>query len=348
MWHRLAEPMGLLYGQDALDAVQCGIALPLMGGSVAFTHVRLIDKSYTSCIMPIDSVPAPWQDVLIRLTRVPYTTCLPDGPQVMGILNITPDSFSDGGLHTCIEKILTTVHNMNTAGCLLVDIGGESTRPGATPITPKQEWERIGPVIEILQEKFPHMTLSVDTRHSFVMDRALTAGVHIINDISALQYDPQSLELLTEKECGIVLMHMRGTPQTMDKHVFYNNIAYDVVRELGERINTALAAGISKNRIIIDPGFGFAKTPAQNIELLRRCLLMANLGYRVLFGVSRKRMIGAMTRESQATSRDIGTHIATLSAMPMGAPILRVHDVPGMVQSVRVWQNLYGSSISTY
>ncbi|MBO7072557.1 MAG: dihydropteroate synthase [Acetobacter sp.] len=343
MWSRLAEPIGLLYRQDARDAIYRGIGLPLMGGDVAFTHVRLIDKAYTSPIMKIDAVPSTWQDVLIRLTRTPHTKCLPDGPQVMGILNITPDSFSDGGQHTCIEKVLATVHDMNAAGCCLVDIGGESTRPGSIPITPEQEWERIGPVIKALQINFPHITLSVDTRNSYVMDRALALGTHIVNDISALQHDPHSLPLLAKKDCGVVLMHMRGTPQTMDTHVFYNHIVYDVVRELGKRINNALSAGISKERIIIDPGFGFAKTPSQNIELLRRCLIMANLGYRVLFGISRKRMIGVMTRESKTTLRDTGTQIATLSAMPLGAPILRVHNVSGMIQSIRIWQSLYGS-----
>lgn len=343
MWSRLVEPIALLYGSDARDAIYRGIGLPLMGGEIAFTHVRLIEGSSTSPVMQIDSVPSTWQDVLIRLTHIPYTKCLPDGPQVMGILNITPDSFSDGGQHTCIEEVLTTVHNMNAAGCFLIDIGGESTRPGATPITPEQEWERIGPVIEALRTNFPHVTLSVDTRNSFVMNRALALGAQIINDISALQHDPQALPLLAQKDCGVVLMHMRGTPQTMDKHVFYNHIVYDVVRELGERINTVVAAGISKERIIVDPGFGFAKTPSQNIELLRRCLIMANLGYRVLFGVSRKRMIGVMTHESQAASRDSGTQIATLSAMPLGAPVLRVHNVHDMMQSMRVWQSLYGS-----
>ena len=341
MWNRLVEPMGLLYGPDARAAIQHGTGLPLMGGPVAFTMARLIDGTHTSAPMRVEDIPGPWQGVLLRLTRAAPPAHLPDGPQVMGILNVTPDSFSNGGQHFGVAQALGAARAMADAGCRVLDIGGESTRPGAATVTPEQEWDRVGPVLEALRQNLPAVALSVDTRNSLVMDRALAAGADVINDVTALQHDPQALPLLAERHCGVVLMHMRGTPQTMDTHTEYTDVACDVVRELGQRVNAALAAGISHDRLMVDPGFGFAKTHEQNVTLLRRRLLLANLGCRVLFGLSRKRMIGAMTGEPRAEARDPGTQAATLEAMPLGAAVLRVHDVPGMVQSMRLWQALH-------
>jgi dihydropteroate synthase len=342
-WHRLAEPMGLLYGDAAVAAVRQGMALWLMGGAVAFSCVRLIEGAQVSAPLPVGDVPADWQSVLGRLVVPVPDAGLPAGAQVMGILNTTPDSFSDGGQHDTREAAVRAGRAMAEAGCRVLDIGGESTRPGSAVITPAQEWERVGPVIKGLRQEVPQVALSVDTRNSLVMERALEAGAAVINDVTALQHDACALPLLAEHDCGIVLMHMRGTPQTMEQYAVYSDVACEVVRELGARVEAAEAAGIARKRLMVDPGFGFAKTAAQNVELLRRCLLLANLGCRVVFALSRKRMIGDMTGEATPAARDAGTQAASLQAMPLGQPVLRVHDVPGMVQALRVWQALYAA-----
>lgn len=342
-WHRLAEPMGLLYGDAAVAAVRQGMALWLMGGAVAFSGVRLIEGAQVSAPLPVGDVPADWQSVLGRLVASVPDAGLPAGAQVMGILNATPDSFSDGGQHDTREAAVRAGRAMAEAGCRVLDIGGESTRPGSVVITPAQEWERVGPVIKGLRQEVPQVALSVDTRNSLVMERALEAGAAVINDVTALQHDARALSLLAEHDCGIVLMHMRGTPQTMEQYAVYSDVACEVVRELGARVEAAEAAGIARKRLMVDPGFGFAKTAAQNVELLRRCLLLANLGCRVVFALSRKRMIGDMTGKATPAARDAGTQAASLQAMPLGQPVLRVHDVPGMVQGLRVWQALYAA-----
>ncbi|MBO1328864.1 dihydropteroate synthase [Acetobacter suratthaniensis] len=342
-WHRLVEPMGLLYGDAAVTAVRQGTAQWLMGGDVAFSAVRLIEGAQLSAPRPVSDIPAGWQGELARVVAPVSAAGLPAGAQVMGILNATPDSFSDGGQHDTSEAAVQAGRAMVAAGCRVLDIGGESTRPGSAVITPAQEWERVGPVITALRQAVPQAALSVDTRNGLVMERALAAGAAVINDVTALRHDPGALPLLAGHTCGIVLMHMRGTPQDMEQYAVYEDVACEVVRELGERVDAAEAAGIARSRLMVDPGFGFAKTAAQNVELLRRCLLLANLGCRVVFALSRKRMIGDMTGETAPAARDAGTQAASLQAMPLGQPVLRVHDVPGMMQGVRVWQALYAA-----
>lgn len=342
MWRRLVEPMGFLFGQMAQEAIRQGVALPFQNSSAAFTTVLLIEGDTATGPMPVGAVPNAWLPVMQRLVSPVSDAGLPAGPLVMGILNTTPDSFSCAGQHLQAEHAMQAAEHMVQAGAKVLDIGGESTRPGATVISPQQEWERVGPVLEGVHQAMPDVPLSVDTRNSLVMERALAAGACVINDVSALGHDPEALPLLADKRCSVVLMHMRGTPQTMDRHTDYTDVACDVVRELGQRVDAAVAAGIARDRLMVDPGFGFAKTHAQNVVLLRRVLLLANLGCRVVFAISRKRMIGALTGVSEPALRDSGTVAASLMAMPFGNPLLRVHNVGDMVQGVRVWQGVYG------
>ena len=342
MWRRLAEPMGLLFGQMAQDAIRQGVALPLQNSTAAFTTVLLIDGTTLTGPMPVSAVPHGWLPVLQRLVSPVSDAGLPAGPLVMGILNTTPDSFSCKGEHFHAGYAVQAAERMVQAGAGVLDIGGESTRPGAAAVSPQQEWERVGPVLEHLCQSMPDVPLSVDTRNSLVMERALDMGAHVINDVSALEHDPAALPLLAAKSCGVVLMHMRGTPQTMDAHTRYTDVACDVVRELGQRVEAAEAAGIERTRLMVDPGFGFAKTQEQNVVLLRRILLLANLGCRVVCALSRKRMIGALTGITDPAQRDSGTVAASLMALPLGNPLLRVHNVADMVQGVRVWQGVQG------
>lgn len=340
-FRRLAEPAGLLYGTAAQDAVKRGFALPLAGGPAAFSCVDLIEDRTHSGFMPVGNVPAGWQDVLARLVAKPPAAAMPEGPQVMGILNITPDSFSDGGRHHEALRAVQAGQAQVSAGASVLDIGGESTRPGAAVVTPEQEWERIGPVVQGLKQQVPEAVLSIDTRNSAVMAQALAVGADVINDVSALTHDPEALPLLAEKQCGVVLMHMRGTPATMTQHAVYEDVACDVVRELGARLTTAIEGGIAPERLSVDPGLGFAKNTAQGVALLRRLPLLANLGCRVVLGVSRKRMIGELTGVQDPAGRDAGTQAASLEGVPLGQTVLRVHAVEGMVQALRVWQHVH-------
>jgi dihydropteroate synthase len=260
------------------------------------------------------------------------------GPWVMGIVNVTPDSFSDGGRHFTLEAAVEAGLAMRAAGADLVDIGGESTRPGAAPVTPEQEQARILPVIEALARE--GVAVSVDTRHAATMQAALAAGARVVNDVTGLAHDPQAAGVVAAAGAPVVLMHMRGTPQTMMDHARYSDVAAEVAGELAGRIAAAEAAGIARADIAVDPGIGFAKDHAQNAELLDRLAVLLGLGCHVLAGVSRKRFIGHLTGEDVAARRGPGSLAAALAALDRGATILRVHDVAETVQAVRVWRGV--------
>ncbi|MBE7729969.1 dihydropteroate synthase, partial [Komagataeibacter sp. FXV3] len=293
-------------------------------------------------IVPACAIPAQWVQVADRV-GVPFPDAgLPPGPQVMGIINVTPDSFSDGGRHYRAAPALDAIGAMYAAGCRIVDIGGESTRPGAPPVTAEEEWRRIGPVIRAVRENsaFDDLYLSIDTRQGMVMDQALGAGANIINDVSALTYDPAARGVVARHGCPVMLMHMRGTPATMHDHTTYDDVAVDVVRELAHRVDEAVAAGIDRARILVDPGIGFAKTVEGNLDLLARLPLLANLGCRVVLGVSRKRMLGEICAQPDAARRDPATIAASLPGLVFAGTVLRVHNVTAMMQAMRVSQGL--------
>jgi dihydropteroate synthase len=253
---------------------------------------------------------------------------------VMGILNASPESFANGGVAATAELGL----QMIAQGAAILDIGGESTRPGAAPISPAEEQKRVLPLITALAGQGAAM--SIDTRHASTMQAALEAGASIVNDVTALAHDPASASVVARYGCRLVLMHMRGTPQTMTSLTHYNDVVADVIHDLSARIAAAEGAGITRDKIIIDPGIGFAKTAAQNLELLRRLAEFAVLGLPILIGVSRKSFIGAYGGEPEPQRRAPGSIAAALFALDRGASILRVHDVPETVQAVRVWTAL--------
>ncbi|GAO00845.1 dihydropteroate synthase [Komagataeibacter xylinus NBRC 13693] len=339
---RLIEPVGLLHGPAARQAVEAGLARWLAGGPTAYTLVRLWGGGEDGRILPAGSLPAQWTGVADRLSAPFPDAGLPSGPQVMGIINVTPDSFSDGGRHYHAASALESMLAMHAAGCRIVDIGGESTRPGAPPVTAEEEWRRIAPVIRMVRERsaLDDLYLSIDTRQAMVMDRALEAGANIINDVSALTYDPAARAVVARHDCPVMLMHMRGTPATMRNHTVYGDVAVDVVRELWQRVEEAVAAGIDRTRILVDPGIGFAKTVEGNLDLLARLPLLANLGCRVVLGVSRKRMLGEICAQPDAGRRDPATIAASLPGLVFADTVLRVHNVPAMMQAVRVSQGL--------
>lgn len=328
----LAEPLGLLTGDAARVAIAAGLALPLAGGPDAFTLVRIGAE-----IMASPAAPAVWTAPLVA--PVPpwagFTT-----PQVMGILNVTPDSFSDGGLHLDPGRAAAVGLQMAADGAAIVDIGGETTRPGSQATDPEEERRRILPVIRRLAAE--GVTVSADTRNAETMQAALDAGARIINDVSALAHDPSSASVIARAGCPVVLMHMRHTPDVMTQRARYDDVAAEVVAELAERVAAAEAAGIARANIAVDPGIGFGKTAAHNLELFPRLAMLRGLGCRVLVGVSRKGFIGKLADVPDPMARLPGSIAAGLHAVTMGATILRAHEVASTVQALKVWRGIGG------
>lgn len=334
------EPLGLLDGAAARNAIEAGLALRLAGGPLGFSLARLIGAPATPPVVPVGEIPREWASALYRLTQPP-----PDWAglglgrtAVMGILNVTPDSFSDAGTYADPVSAVASGIAMAEAGADFVDVGGESTRPGAAPVTIETEQARVLPVVRALANR--GLRVSIDTRNAATMRAALDAGASIVNDISGLSHDPAAAPLVAARGCPVVLMHMRGEPATMNTHAHYNDVAVDVATELAARMAAAERAGIAPERIVIDPGIGFAKTQTHNLELLTRLPLFLSLGCRILVGVSRKAFIGRLSGVAAPRARDPGSLAAALYSLTRGGSIVRVHDVPGTVQAVRVWRAL--------
>jgi dihydropteroate synthase len=256
----------------------------------------------------------------------------------MGILNVTPDSFSNGGQHLDAGAAIDAGLAMVRDGAAILDIGGESTRPGSAPVGPAEEWARIRPVIAGLRDA--GVPLSIDTRNASTMAAALDAGARIINDVSALTHDPDAADLIAARGCPVILMHMRGTPATMNSLAVYGDVCSEVIAELAARVVAAEAAGIRRDAIAIDPGFGFAKHARHNTALLRGVSGVKVLGLPMVVGVSRKRFIRALSGATDSASLDCASAAAGLFALSKGASVLRVHDVAGTAYAVRVWQAL--------
>jgi dihydropteroate synthase len=261
----------------------------------------------------------------------------------MGVLNVTPDSFSDGGDFLDTGTAIAAGLAMAAGGADIIDVGGESTRPQSQATPQAEEQRRILPVIQGLAAA--GVRVSVDTRHAATMAAALDAGAAIVNDVYALAHDPAALAAVAARDCPVVLVHMRGTPADMYGEARYDDIAADVTRELGQRIAAAEGAGIKRDRIAIDPGIGFAKTAEQSVALLQRLPELAVLNRPIVVGVSRKSFLGAITGETDPRRRLPASLAAGLFALPRGAAILRVHDVPETIQALTLWRALtcYGS-----
>jgi dihydropteroate synthase len=248
---------------------------------------------------------------------------------VMGILNITPDSFSDGGQFTTLDAALAQAQSLIAAGADIVDIGGQSTRPQAEAIPLEAELERVVPIVQAVRLISP-VPISVDTTRAAVARAAIAAGADIINDISGATYDPEMLPTAAELQVPIVLMHIRGTPQTMMQQTDYQDLVGEILAFLQQRIDSAIAAGVAPERIAIDPGIGFAKTYAQNLELLRRLSEFKALGCPILVGTSRKSFIGHLLNQPDPKQRLWGTAATVCASVVGGADIVRVHDVREM------------------
>lgn len=246
---------------------------------------------------------------------------------VMGILNVTPDSFSDPGEFFDPDKAVRHALRMLDEGAEIIDVGGESTRPGSDPVPPGEELRRVVPVIrEILSER-PDATISIDTYRASTAEAALEAGARIINDVTAMRGDERMPSLVAEADCPVVLMHMKGEPKTMQKDPRYDDVAREVREFLSERAEAAISAGVSPERIILDPGIGFGKTVEHNLLLLKNLAEIVDIGFPVLIGTSRKGFIGKLTSEDDAGGRVFGTIATSVLAYERGARLFRVHDV---------------------
>lgn len=265
-------------------------------------------------------------------------------PQLMGILNVTPDSFSDGGKHVDAVAAAEAGFAMGAAGAAIIDVGGESTRPGAPLVWEGDEIKRIEGVVAALAKG--GVAVSIDTRKAAVMEAALAAGARIINDISALRYDDRAMEVVANAGCPVVLMHAPSAKSDPHEGGAYDHILFDVFDMLAARIAACEAAGIDRSRIIVDPGLGFGKGVSDNLALVNGLALLHALGCPILFGASRKRMIGALDNEAPADQRLGGTVALHYQAAAQGAQLLRVHDIAENRQALRIWRGLRDAALT--
>jgi dihydropteroate synthase len=333
------RPLSLLYGPDARRAIAVRAGGALGGSSfIAFTQVEIIERAQgriaRHVISHAEAQTYPEKLQLIEARRPDFAGLALDRPRLMGIVNVTPDSFSDGGrLNNAIEAI---AHGRKLAeeGASILDIGGESTRPGSDAVPLALEAERVIPVIEALTSE--GRLVSIDTRKAPLMRQAVAAGAAIINDVSALGFDPDSVAVAAKLQCPVILMHAQGDPKIMQDNPVYEDVALDVFDRLDERIAACEAAGIPRRFIGIDPGIGFGKTFAHNLALLHQLPLFQGLGVALIIGLSRKAFTGALTGEKKAGERVFGSVGGAVQAALNGAQILRVHDVKATSQALKV------------
>ena len=330
----------------------------LAGGMCWFAAVELLviedDRRVSSELLPVedienrfdDDIAAQWK--ALTSARAPLQlgerTIRLDQPQVMGIINATPDSFSDGGRFADAPAAAEAGAQMAADGAAIIDVGGESTRPGARIIWEGDEIERIAPVIRQLAGG--GVAVSADTRKADVMTAAVEAGARMVNDVSALTYDERSANVVGASGVPVVLMHHKGPPETMQDDPHYDGVLVEVYLWLEERIGAAVEAGIAREKILVDPGFGFGKKLAHNLELMNSLALFHSLGCPIVLGASRKRTIGALSNEAPADRRLGGSIAFALKAVEQGVQILRVHDVFETVQALRVWRGLRDQALT--
>ncbi len=348
--HIYLRPTGFVdapFGHD-------GKVARLAGGLLWFSMVEIIGPDGAE-LAPVEGIEARLgpaeQAVWANLTsaRAPLQlgerVIRLDQPQAVGIINVTPDSFSDGGAHGDAEAAIATGHAMSAAGAALIDVGGESTRPGAKPVWEGDEIARIEPVVRALAAS--GTAVSADTRKAAVMEAALAAGAGLVNDVSALTWDPRAAQIVAAAGCPVVLMHHKGDPETMQDDPRYDRpVLLEVYDWLAARIDAAVAAGIARERIIVDPGFGFGKSVQHNLQLMNGLAMLHGLGCPVMLGASRKRTIGALSNEAPADQRLAGSLALALKGAGQGAQLLRVHDVPETLQALRVWRGLRDTALT--
>ena len=311
---------------------------PLAGGWARFAHVEILRRDGSAEVVSAEDLP---EGVLTRLTeaRAPIAGMGLDRPRLMGIVNATPDSFSDGGQFETTETAVAQGARLIAQGADMVDVGGESTRPGAAFVSAAEELTRVLPVIEALAAR-GDVPVSVDTRKPEVAREAVAAGAGLFNDVSALSFAAESVTEAASLGVPVCLMHASGDPKTMQDNPQYENVLLDVYDYLEGRVQACEAAGIARSDIVIDPGIGFGKTVAHNLALISGLSLFHGLGCAILLGASRKRFIGTLGGAEDAQDRVAGSIAVGLEALAQGVQILRVHDMAETKQAMRLWQAL--------
>lgn len=345
------QPTGIVAGPAAEAAVAAGNGWPLAGGPLVFTACMVLLRDRDRVVETL----APFAEVLdwstaeggavaehvaglihrIGARRAGFAGLPDDRPLVMGVVNVTPDSFSDGGAFLDPSAAVAHGAALLAAGADILDIGGESTRPGAAPVSPGEEMARVLPVIRELAQR--GAVVSVDTRHAPTMAAAVAAGARIVNDVSALG-GPDALPVAASSGLSVILMHMQGEPRSMQADPVYDFAPLDVYEHLAARIAACVEAGIAAERLCVDPGIGFGKNLEHNTQVLARLTLLHGLGCPVLLGASRKSFIAGLSGGTPVGERLPGSLAAALAGLRQGVRILRVHDVVETVQAVRVWQ----------
>jgi len=355
------RPTGFVESPFGLD----GQLMRLAGGLLWFSSIELTldgDDGRSVNLLPVaeidraldelsgttqDQARAAWSNLTAPRAAIELgeRTIRLDQPQILGILNVTPDSFSDGGQFDAGGDPAEAGFAMAAAGAAIVDVGGESTRPGAQPVWEGDEIERVLPVVQRLAGS--GTAVSLDTRKAGVMEAALAVAPVMINDVSALTFDTRSIEVVARATCPIVLMHHQGPPETMQQSPHYDRpVLLEVYDWLAERIDAAAAAGIDRSRLLVDPGIGFGKSVQHNLQLINGLSLLHGLGCPIMFGASRKRFIGALSGEAPADQRLGGSVALAVKGADQGAQLLRVHDVPETVQALRVWRGLRDAALT--
>ena len=324
------------------DPARPADAVALAGGWCWFNTVEVLSRTAPPRLISVGDLDPAVRERLSR-PRGNFGGLPTTRPQIMGILNITPDSFSDGGLFLRPEAAVMQARLM-AGGADIIDIGGESTRPGAVEVTEADEVARTQPVIAALRGGGLDLPISIDTRKAAVARAALAAGAAWVNDVTALRHDPAMAGMVAASGCPVILMHSIATPATMQDDPVYDDVLLDVFDALRDRVAVAVAAGIARDRIAIDPGIGFGKTLQHNLTLLARLSLFHDLGCPVLLGASRKRFIGTISAESDAARRMPGSLAVALAGVAQGVQMIRVHDVAETRQALTLWQAVNGGA----
>lgn len=344
------RPLAPVAGAAAQAMCRQGLALLLAGGPLAFSHAEIISRAAGGptrreirLVAGLDERPdSRTRMALLCEPRAPFAGAAVSGeagrPRVMGVVNVTPDSFSDGGDFADADAAIAHGRALHAAGADFIDVGGESTRPGAAPVPPDAELARVLPVVEALAGA--GVPVSIDTRRASVMRAAIAAGACIVNDVSALQDDSAALDVVAASDVGVILMHMQGEPATMQQAPAYDDVVLDVYDALAARVAACEAAGIARARICIDPGIGFGKTAAHNLALIAALAMFHGLGCALAIGVSRKSFIEAVSGPAPPKDRLAGSLAAMLAAVGQGVNLVRVHDVAETVQALGLWRRL--------
>jgi dihydropteroate synthase len=335
------------YGKLSIKLVDQKKTLPLNGNKeISFNEVEVISRKKKRLIklkdikkQPIDLKNKINNDLrnIIKKNKKFSNLNFKKIPNIMGILNLTPDSFSDGGKFNNKSKGLNHAKKLFNSGADIIDVGGESTRPGSKAISTKKEWNRVEKVIKKIGKKIP---LSLDTRKSEIMSKGINIGVKLINDVSGLEYDPKTIDVLNKYKTPFVIQHSQGTPENMQKNPSYKNVLLDIFDFFEEKIKFLRSRGINHNNIIIDPGIGFGKNLKHNMNLIKNVSIFHTLGFPILLGLSRKKFIKELSKENDTKKRVGGTVASSLYAMMQGVQILRIHDVDELIQSIKIFKQL--------